>query len=165
MAFLGHVRNAANERNAGNATAVLSGRNRWGNATQGRSALGYSVKPFHGYAVHGVFDIGSTTQGVSRSFSDFAPSDRPLALSVSARPGAPGVPGFVRLLIIPLTLELLFGRIFLVIQPVHAVFENALLIFPLLFYFTRTVIDPVVDVLLLLFHRVFLRVPLSIELR
>src|ERR1700733_12549399 len=95
----------------------------------------------------------------SRSFSAFAPSDRPLELSfvgVRARSRS--------LVIIPLPFELFFGRIFLAIQPVHTVFEDTLLIFPLLFYFARTVIDPVVDVLLLLLHRVFLRVPLSIEL-
>src|SRR5258707_6380435 len=76
----------------------------------------------------------------------------------------PLVPGVVRLFIVPLVFELLFGRIFLAVHPAYAVFKNFPLIFPLFFYFARTVIDPVVDVLLLLFHRVLLRVPLSIEL-
>ena len=76
----------------------------------------------------------------------------------------PLVPGVVRLFIIQLVFELLSSRIFLAVHPAYAVFKNFPLIFPLFFHFARTVIDPVVDVLLLLFHRVLLRVPLSIEL-
>jgi hypothetical protein len=68
------------------------------------------------------------------------------------------------LFIIPLVFELLFSGIFLAVHPVYAVFKNFPLIFPLFFHFARRVIDPVVDVLLLLFHRVLLRVPLAIEL-
>ena len=80
----------------------------------------------------------------------------PLALGGRARSRS--------LFIIPLVFELLFSGIFLAVHPVYAVFKNFPLIFPLFFHFARRVIDPVVDVLLLLFHRVLLRVPLAIEL-
>src|SRR5258708_26208936 len=49
-------------------------------ATQPRAeALGYSVKPFHGYAVHGVFDISSTIPGVRGRFPT---SHRRISLSI-----------------------------------------------------------------------------------